>query len=74
MPQDWQPPELAGIQFLQHLDHSMTYQVDDPDWQAPLLLESLVQSGVKVSEFAPLQRSLEQAYLEVIQQSGEETA
>ena len=74
LPEDWQPPEESGATFIRQLDHTLTFELDEPENQAPLLLEGLISQGVKVRTFAPVQRSLEQAYLEVVQQSTQEAA
>ena len=58
-----------GIELVNQLDHTFTYELEDTNAQAPLLLEHLIQQGFKIREFTPIQRSLEQAYLEVVQQS-----
>ena len=74
MPNNWQSPNLQGTQLISQLDHTLTYELDDPDALAPLLLEKLIAHGVQVCEFKPVYRSLEDAYLEVIQQSTQEAA
>ncbi len=72
-PDTWKTPQLAGVTLIEQLDHTLTFELEDPSAQAPLLLENLITNGVKIREFSPLKRSLEQAYLEVVQQSSEET-
>ncbi len=74
IPDGWKTPDTPGIQLISQLDHTLTYELDQPDTQAPLLLQQLLAQGVKVKEFSPVQRSLEQAYLEVVQQSTMEEA
>lgn len=72
IPSNWQCPEIQGSKLVNQLDHTLTFELDDPNAQAPLLLEKLIAQGVKVREFTPIKRSLEQAYLEVVQESDKE--
>jgi ABC-2 type transport system ATP-binding protein len=74
LPENWQIPEIPGAAFIRQLDHTLTFELDHPETQAPKLLEELISQGVKIKEFSPVQRSLEQAYLEVVQQSTQEEA
>lgn len=73
-PNSWETPQMQGVTLIEQKDHTLTYEFEDPTAQAPLLLGNLINQGLKILEFTPLQRSLEQAYLEVVQQSGEEAA
>lgn len=74
MPEAWNSPELPGTELVSQLDHSLTFCVENADTDAPALLESLIHQGVKIREFSPIHRTLEQAYLEVVQQSSSEEA
>jgi ABC-2 type transport system ATP-binding protein len=58
--------QLPGVQLTSHDDHTLTFMIEDPPQQTPLLLAELIGQGLSVIECKEVDRSLEQAYLRVV--------
>jgi ABC-2 type transport system ATP-binding protein len=66
-PQQWAyNAQLPGVQLTSQDDHTLTFSIEDPAQQTPLLLAELIGQGVSVIECKEANRSLEQAYLRVV--------
>jgi len=73
VPHQWSyTAQLPGVQLTSHDDRALTFSIDDPQQQTPLLLTELISQGVLVIECKEVNRSLEHAYLQVVAKSATE--
>ncbi|HET59963.1 MAG TPA: ABC transporter ATP-binding protein [Chloroflexi bacterium] len=63
--------QLPGVQLTSQDDHTLTFSIEDPPQQTPLLLSELIGQGLSVIECKEVNRSLEQAYLQVVSMNTE---
>ena len=61
---------LPFVKRAEAIDSKLTVHLDDPDTQNPLLVQALVTAGAQVRYVMPLDASLEDVYLELVE-SGE---
>jgi ABC-2 type transport system ATP-binding protein len=58
---------LSFVQNVSAQGNTLSVSLDDPDNQNPFLIESLVQSGAHIRYVEPLDHSLEDVYLQLIE-------
>ncbi len=62
----WRPPDLPGICWLGVEENRLRFSIVNPEENNPKLLRYLLDQGLAVTTFAPVSRSLEQAYLTAV--------
>jgi ABC-2 type transport system ATP-binding protein len=65
----WSLPDLDGVRIIKRAANTIQFEIDDPQKNNPLLLQSLVQS-TPVFAFHEVQKKLEDAYLEAVKNNG----
>lgn len=63
---DWNPPDIPGVHFLWKRENRLRFVIENPDKNNSHLLRHLLDQGLCVNSFAPVARSLEQAYLAAV--------
>ncbi len=59
-----------GVTLKDRQENRLVFQVEQPEYTNPRLLRLLLDSGIQVISFSPLQRSLEDAYLRAVSLEG----
>ena len=58
---------IPGVENVVSSDHELTFTLDDLDVTTPRVVSALVNAGAEIRAVAPVEASLEQAYLALIQ-------
>jgi ABC-2 type transport system ATP-binding protein len=64
----WVPNLPEGTQLVEKTDHSLRFRILNPEGDNPALLRQLMEHNLDVISFQEVQRSLEDAYLQAINQ------
>jgi ABC-2 type transport system ATP-binding protein len=62
-----------GLPFVRAVaanDGALAITLDDPDAQNPPLIQALVAAGARIRYVEPIEHSLEDVYLELVQDEG----
>lgn len=71
---EWLSPirELAGVHSVQRRDEKIVVAMDDPEKTNPKIIRSLVESGADLQFVGELRHSLEEIYMQTMQESEKE--
>ena len=61
--------ELEGVQDVQIIDNKIVVSLDEPDIRNPEIIRTLVNAGADIQFVGELRRSLEDVYLQLMEQS-----
>lgn len=69
----WMDPirALAGVSEVQRVDQKLLVSMDDPEGLNPEIIRLLIEAGADVQFVGELRHSLEEIYLQIIQESDE---
>jgi len=64
----WMPDLPEGTRLVEKTEHSLRFQISQPENANPNLLRQLMEHSIDIISFQEVQRSLEDAYLQAINQ------
>ncbi len=65
----WLPEFPPGTELVEKTEHSLRYQVQEPDISNPILIRQLQDHQFGMISVQEVSRSLEQAYLQAVSQN-----